>query len=94
MVVESHAMTTPKSFGASRGAASDSSSVESCGDDDTQEVPVDCPGTACRSPGLSHSHVRSAIHCRASEFNKTQSHERSLMAIRANRDFRKEPGGL
>jgi hypothetical protein len=37
--------------------------------------------------------VRSAIHCRASEFNKTQSHERSLMAIRANRDFGKEPGG-
>jgi hypothetical protein len=54
--------------------------------------PVDCPGTACRSPGLSHSQVRSAIHCRASEFNKTQSHERSLIAIRANRDFRKEPG--
>jgi hypothetical protein len=37
-------------------------------------VSVDCPGTACRSPGLSHALVRSAIHSRASEFNKTQSH--------------------
>jgi hypothetical protein len=41
------------------------------------------PGTACRSPGLRHSHVRSAFRSRASE-----SYERSLMAIRANRDFR------
>jgi hypothetical protein len=36
---------------------------------------IDFPGMACGSPGLRHANVRSAIHSRAVEFNKTHSHD-------------------